>query len=458
MRKNVKKQIEDFIELLVQAHSNIMREIDSGDFPAAMQLLMECQNGAISIGTLIEEQEGEGAPTVGILEEYCELLYQIYAALEPLTGEHVFRMEHVPAELAKQWSLVLEDSIKRLRYSLQHDIRVKKEVVFLPYNASMWDSLESVYLAARDDEDCDAYVIPIPYYDKGADGSFQEMHYEADKFPKDIPITQYDAYDFEQRHPDMIFIHNPYDGSNYVTSVHPFFYSKNLKQYTDCLVYIPYFVLDEISPGDKSAVRGMENFVTVPAVVHADTVIVQSEAMRQVYIDVMSEYAGENTRFLWEKKILGLGSPKFDRVSRIRTEAIKIPSDWQHIFIKPDGRRKKVVFYNTSVVAMLTHKQKMVDKIKRVLEVFRQNQDEVALIWRPHPLMLATLQAMRPELKEEYSNIVKRYREEQWGIYDDTPDLDRAMGLCDAYYGDPSSVVQLCRMAGIPVMIQNSEI
>lgn len=458
MRKNVKKQIEDFIELLVQAHSNIMREIDSGDFPAAMQLLMECQNGAISIGTLIEEQEGEGAPTVGILEEYCELLYQIYAALEPLTGEHVFRMEHVPAELAKQWSLVLEDSIKRLRYSLQHDIRVKKEVVFLPYNASMWDSLESVYLAARDDEDCDAYVIPIPYYDKGADGSFQEMHYEADKFPKDIPITRYDAYDFEQRHPDMIFIHNPYDGSNYVTSVHPFFYSKNLKQYTDCLVYIPYFVLDEISPGDKSAVRGMENFVTVPAVVHADTVIVQSEAMRQVYIDVMSEYAGENTRFLWEKKILGLGSPKFDRVSRIRTEAIKIPSDWQHIFIKPDGRRKKVVFYNTSVVAMLTHKQKMVDKIKRVLEVFRQNQDEVALIWRPHPLMLATLQAMRPELKEEYSNIVKRYREEQWGIYDDTPDLDRAMGLCDAYYGDPSSVVQLCRMAGIPVMIQNSEI
>lgn len=458
MRKNVKKQIEDYIELLAQTHKDILHDIGKGTFDVAMQLLIECQNGAISIGTMIEEQEGEGTSTVGILEEYCELVYCFHEELAPLVSGQALRSDKMITGLEEQWSMVLDDIAKRLQYSLQHDIKVKKEVVFLPYNASMWDSLESVYLAAREDEDWEAYVIPIPYYDKGSDGSLQEMHYEADKFPKDIPITRYDEYDFEQRHPDMIFIHNPYDGSNYVTSVHPFFYSKNLKKYTDNLVYIPYFVLHEISPGDKSSVRGMENFVTVPAVVHADTVIVQSEAMRRVYIDVMSEYAGENTRFLWEKKILGLGSPKFDRVSRIRTEAIKIPSDWQHIFIKPDGSRKKVVFYNTSVVAMLTHKQKMVDKIKRVLEVFRQNQDEVALIWRPHPLMLATLQAMRPELKEEYNNIVKRYREEQWGIYDDTPDLDRAMGLCDAYYGDPSSVVQLCRMAGIPVMIQNPEI
>ena len=29
----------------------------------------------------------------------------------------------------------------------------------------MWDSLESVWQAADADPDCDAYVVPIPYYD-----------------------------------------------------------------------------------------------------------------------------------------------------------------------------------------------------------------------------------------------------------------------------------------------------
>ena len=38
-----------------------------------MELLEDCQNGGITIGTLIEETEGEGHPTVSLLEEYCEL-------------------------------------------------------------------------------------------------------------------------------------------------------------------------------------------------------------------------------------------------------------------------------------------------------------------------------------------------------------------------------------------------
>lgn len=455
MRKNVKEQIENFIELLGQAHDDVAAGITNGDYATAMQLLVECQDGAISIGTMIEEQEGECAPTVGILEEYCESVYQFHEALAQTADGQMRNTDMARRNQTERWMAALSDILERLRYSVQHDIKIKKEAVFLPYNAAMWDSMESVYLAAKEDEDWQVYVIPIPYYDKGADGSLQEMHYEADRFPESIPVTRYDAYDFEQRHPDMIFIHNPYDGSNYVTSVHPFFYSKNLKQYTDNLVYIPYFVLDEIHPGDAAAVREMEQFVTVPAIVHADTVIVQSENMRQIYVDVMSEYAGENTRFLWEKKILGLGSPKYDRVNKVRAGEKKLPEGWERILMKPDGSRKKVVFYNTSVVAMLTHRQRMLDKIKRVLELFRQKQDEVALIWRPHPLLQTTIQAMRPELEAEYMDIVKKYREEQWGIYDTTPDLDMAIGLCDAYYGDPSSVVSLCGMAGIPAMLQN---
>ena len=47
------------------------------------------------------------------------------------------------------------------------------------------------------------------------------------------------------------------------------------------------------------------------------------------------------------------------------------------------------------------------------------------------------------------------YKRENFGIYDDTPDLDRAIAVSDAYYGDPSSVVQLYKETGKPIMIQN---
>lgn len=69
--------------------------------------------------------------------------------------------------------------------------------------------------------------------------------------------------------------------------------------------------------------------------------------------------------------------------------------------------------------------------------------------------MESTLISMRPELWEAYRKIREKYREEGWGIYDDTADMDRAVVLSDAYYGDGSSVVWLYQKTGKPVMVQN---
>ena len=54
----------------------------------------------------------------------------------------------------------------------------------------------------------------------------------------------------------------------------------------------------------------------------------------------------------------------------------------------------------------------------------------------------------------EFNRVVEKYRHEGWGIYDDTADLERAIALSDAYYGDWSSVVTLYQAAGKPIMIQ----
>lgn len=451
MRKAQRQQAETLFGQIEEAHLQIKSDIEQHTIHQALELLKDCQDSAAAIGTFIESTEGEGHPTVGILEEYCELVYQLYEELAATDREHN----------AKKIYKMLRQRLIKATNSFKRDVPTRIEAVFLPYKASMWDSLESVWRAADEDENCDAYVIPIPYYDKNPDGSFRKMHCEDDQYPAYVPITRYDAFDFEKHHPDMIYIHNPYDGLNLVTSVHPFFYSDHLKKFTDQLIYIPYFVLGEIKPEEEQRIKSIQHFCTTPGVYNADKVIVQSEDMRQVYIQVLMKESGSHNaaaRKYWEDKILGLGSPKYDKVACTKKEELEIPKPWLDLILRPDGSWKKIILYNTSIGGLLTHNEKMLAKINYVLDVFRKNQEEAVLMWRPHPLIESTLTSMRPQLWETYRAIRDRYLAEGWGIYDDTADLDRAIEVSDAYYGDGSSVVQLYQQTGKPVMIQNVEI
>ncbi len=448
MRKAKKDYIEKTIDLLGQAQLEIKRTLEAGKIGIALSLLGQCQEMAIELGNFIEKLEGEGFVTISFLEKYCEMLFRLYQELQQ--GQET-KQRYCHEKSLKS----LKRSLISLENSVKNDIKVRKEVVFLPYKASMWDSLESIWVAASKDPDCDVYVAPIPYYDKNEDGSFREIHYEGEQYPDYVTVVKYDEFDLAEHQPDMIFIHNPYDNNNYVTSVHPFFYSANLKKYTDCLVYVPYFTLKEIEPDDQEKVEKIEHFCTLPGVIHGDKVIVQSENMKKIYINVLTKYMGSNTRKVWEEKILGLGSPKYDRVTAVRKEELEIPDEWIKIIKRPDGSWKKILLYNTGVSALLQHGDSLLEKIENVFEICQENREEIALLWRPHPLIKATICSMKPKLWKRYEGIVKKYQAEGWGIYDDSADVDRALVLSDAYYGDGSSLTRLFGKLGKPVMIQN---
>ena len=142
---------------------------------------------------------------------------------------------------------------------------------------------------------------------------------------------------------------------------------------------------------------------------------------------------------------------------RTTRENVKIPDEWLKKMEGENGKKKKVILYNTSVVVLLKEKEKALQKMKSVFELLK-NQEDVVLLWRPHPFSKETCEAMRPDLMEEYYDIVETYKKEGWGIYDDTSDLHRAIAISDAYYGDPSSLVELYRMTGKAIMIQDVNI
>ena len=453
MRKAQKKQIEEMITLMAEAQAEIKNAIRKKNISLALDLLEQCQQAAIQVGTSIDTLEGEGHPTVTLLEQYCELVYKLH---EELAGGAL----KPGADAAAYAELKLDSLWKQINQSVAEEIPVRLEVVFCPYKAAMWDSLESVWKAAAEDPNCDAYVIPIPYFDKLPNGAFAEEHYEGLEYPEYVPITYYKSYNFEERRPDMVFIHNPYDENNFVTSVHPFFYASNLNKYTDKLVYIPYFVLSEPNGEELSdeAKEKMRMFCIQPGVMQSHKTIVQSEAMKEVYVNTLCNEFGEQYRPMWEDKILGLGSPKFDKISSMSADDITIPEEWKPVLYDKEGNQKKTILYNTSVSSLLEHREAMLAKMRRVFETFYERRDEVALLWRPHPLIKATIESMLPKLWQEYETLVNEYKSASWGIYDDTADMNRAIELADAYYGDRSSLVQLCQEKGMAVMLQDVEV
>lgn len=454
MRKAQKQMALEFVGTIQEAHEEIKNFISSKTHEQAMDVLAQCQQGAIELGNFVEETAGEGTQAVALLEKYCERVFHFYNELTE------GNFQNVKANLRN-----LRSQMQEVENRIKSDIKVRKEVAFFPYKASMWDSLESIYLVAKEDPDCDAYCVPIPYYDKKSDGSFGQMHYEGREYPSNIEVIDYTTYNFEERQPDVIYIHNPYDEFNFVTSVHPRFYAKNLTKYTEELVYVPYFVLREIEPDDTAAVNKISHFCFLPGTIHANKVILQSEKMAQIYINEYIKSAREGgfqgehlDRKYLEKKFLGLGSPKFDKVTNTRKEELEIPEEWLKIIERPDGSWKKIIFYNTSIQALLDNGEKMLKKMMSVFVAFKENKDEVVLLWRPHPLIQTTIQSMRPQLWIEYQRIVEQYKSDGWGIYDDSTDMDRAVLISDAYYGDGSSVVELCRKRKMPIMIESVDV
>ena len=429
MSRRIRKKLFERLQILEEATRELHGTWQKEKFLETeqeeyMNLLLNCQECAIAIGEQIDKVYPEAEGSIHALEDYCEKIYKLAQKLSEKDVDAIYDEAY--------------GQILVIRKQMEEELPDKLEMVFLPYKAAMWDSLESIWLEASKDEACNTYVVPVPYYDKRPDGSLGEMHYEGMDYPAYVPVTDYERYNPAERQPDVIFIHNPYDGGNSVTSVHPYFYAKNLKQFTDKLIYVPYFVLDG-NWIDAS-------LVLTAGTIYADYVVVRTEKEKECYLNHLREHYPQ---LAVVDKFLPFGSPKIDKVRQICLEGAEIPHEW-----KNRVKGKKVVLYNTGVVGVLNSDEQYLEKLKNVFEYAKRKEDMV-LLWRPHPLMEATLKSKRPELYEEYLKIKNYFLQESVGIYDTKADMYPAIGISNIYYGDWSSLIWLYQESGKGVRVQN---
>lgn len=421
-----KTQLLDMISTLEEANDTIKTGV-AGIKEQAIDILTQCQELAILVGNELEQRGEIGKSLVGLLEDYCEMMYQQSIILPDY-------------EINKKYC----EDVRKLLIKVSNSIRVdlpedKKEVVFLPYKVSMWDSLESIWLAAKNDENCNVYVVPIPYFEKNSDGSFAQMHYEGNQYPEYVPITSWQEYSIPEHKPDIIYIHNPYDNCNRITSVDPAFYAKELKKHTNKLIYVPYFLF----PGAFS-----EHLAALPAVFHADKIFVQNDEIRNGYLSVLKEYMPIINNEVLENRVVVIGSPKTDKIINFKNSESELTLEWKNKI-----KDKKVVFFNTNVSLILHNNERFIENLLRIAEIFEKHSKEYVVIWREHPLSMESLKSMRPQILESYVLFKEDFEKKDWVIIDKNEDAYEAIAVSDCYYGAGGSLIAIYSITGKPMMV-----
>jgi len=412
MYRNEKKTLLEICSTMREAHEAIVRTVTPEE---KMDILNACQQAAIRIGEALEKEDNDKyGDTVNKLEDYCELIFSLSSPQN--TDETVISTIN---DIADETAEVIKN--------IKHRIKI----AFFPYKAEMWDSLESFYLAAREDPDCDAFLVPIPYYEFDSEKNDMIMRYDGSRFPAAEDPIPFNRFDHTDGSIDIAYIHYPYDDHNLVTTVHPAYYSKELKKYVDKLIYAPYYV---------TAGFIEDNHLNFSVYKNMDYAVFQSEAAKRCC-------EGHD----YYDKILPFGSSKLDMVINKCKRGVEIPEEWKAVI-----GNKRTLMLNSSIGDMLSSNDAVLDKLEYFFDLIK-NDDRLAVIWRPHPLLESTFRSMRPGMLERYERIKEKFIRDKIGVFDTTPDISDTVAIADGYIGSSgSSVINLFAAAGKPVFIFNN--
>ena len=373
----------------------------------------------------------------------------VVSKVERMFKESLLKLDSEMDDIGKEQVEALKEAIKsvdaietnRLISEIKTFIseNIVYKVVFMPYKASMWDSLESIWMAADKDERCEALVVPITYYELDRNQNPIKKVNERDRFPEYVNIINDEEYDLENDLPDIIYIHNPYDNTNLVTRVDSRYYSWNLKKYCEKLVYVPYYKWIDGSPATTFR----------SAMYYADYTVQNSDDAVRRCIDDSPKYAeilgvsSFEVEVAMKQKLINLGSPEVDKVVSLNESNTPIPVEWV-------GKIKKSrvnVLYNMTIGDVL--QSKSLDKLKSNLSFFKNNRNKAFVIWRPHPLLRQTFVSMLPNLVSEYDKLLKDFVDDDYGVLDENDSMYYAIFWSDMCYGDKySSLSELYKYTG----------
>ena len=435
--KVIAAEMKEYLADSVEIIHEILLNKDSGlSYEDIITYLSELQNNIVSFGTLTESIKGEDCNTVKLLEQYLEVIYKVAKYVQKFD-------ENKYAECDEE----VKDKFASISEAIDSEIVNRRSVLFLPVKAKHFSSMRMSYEMETATPDTDVYVMPLPYYYKEYDGSFKdEMHIDTEEFIKaNIPVTDYSRFDLSLLCPEKIYINSAYDEYNMAVSVDTRFYARSVKKYTAELIYIPYFKLMEFDRANYPCWYNMQYYCTVPGVVMADKVYVQSENTRKVYIDKLNEWVGnEKYTDIWEQKI-DVYDDGFEEHSEDELR---------------DAGSKNTIVWFVSAGSLAEFGDKYIEKAYRNLDVFVLSKDKLKVLLISEPFLDEMIKTYSDELYKKWTGFIDEFNKSGVGeVVSQVEDQSvEALLKANAYYGDPSYICKDFILIKKPVMLQNVEV
>lgn len=434
-KNGYKNLLKDAFEELYQIANDLKLQLDKGRDIGEM--LSQMQQLVIDMGSLIENIKGEGTETVRRLEQLCEAIYQMSIGTSGIDVK-----------------VYIDESKK----TFSREILCRKEAVFVVYKPEEWKYVQWYFEWVKDIEKMDVYIIAVPYYYKKYDGTCYDGKYEIEKIKEvirsvngtDENVVDYEQFDIALHHPDIIVIQNPCDEWNNTITLPKDYYSSTLQKLTDKLVYIQSFKVAEFTEENYREWHNMKYYCTMPGVVRADEVYVQSENMRRLYIKKLTKFAKGTTKDIWKNKVCNV---QVYIKGKHREEGSGL-----HI-VEELSCRKKIAFY-VQIGSIIEYGNQMVEKLKSVIEVFARRKDTVGIVWVCDKAHEVYLHNYDEKLATGYMEIKKRILCENIGkcIYRDKINTAKIVEKCDAYYGSEGCIGLEFMLANKPGIIMNVDI
>lgn len=402
-----------------------------------LDMLAQCQSVAIDLGNFIEQMKGEenlsAKACVAALEEYCEKIFDVYNNL-PLAVER-------EKEDFQKLCAALNQAFVQMKQTVENEIIHKKLVAFLPDNPKRWKEMQALYDYYRQQENTEVCVIPLPLFAKNLYGEIVAGQDEYDKndkrgeYPADLNIIAWHTVQMQSYEFAAIVIQNPYDAENPYLTVPPAYYAKQLQQYTDCLIYMMPQGVNDFTENDITDVYGLKYSLTMPGAMYADRILIESPAMKALFVNHLTAFAGEDTKEVWADKVM--------TISAFSGESAQTGQPVQNGQCGQTPPKKKLL-YCIGENEFYENAEMAINKVKERLNVMTQYPEALKVAVCLYPYDIAVWDICTGQEKDMLVQVLKEYQKNK-GIELLTKNVFDINGIDDmtAYYGSPSPLI--CR-------------